>query len=225
MQMHFKILFLMFACVSLNVYAQEDYYKYTLNNFKDNKAFYDSIDVKHPDAAKLNALLFYLTNEIRVQNGLNELAYHPKLEECAQLHSSRMVSDHFFDHINPKSKKLREPADRALYVGIVNPYLAENIIEGFLLQYQQDEPVYYGGPGIFRYHPQDKPIKPHTYMSLCESLLERWMNSPKHRANILSAQAVQLGCGTAFYERKDFYDMPSLLATQNFQLYEKIQIK
>jgi uncharacterized protein YkwD len=216
---------LLFFFFLSGMYAQEEYYQYTLANFRDCKSFNDTIDCARPNSERLNAVIFYLTNEIRIKNGVKELAYHPKLEESARLHSNSMVSGHFFDHINPKSKKLREPNDRARYVGIANPFLAENIIEGFLIRYQQNEPVYYGGPGIFRYHPEDDPIKAHTYISLGESLMERWMNSSKHKANILSPQAVQLGCGTAFYQKEDFYEMPALLATQNFQFYEKIQNK
>jgi uncharacterized protein YkwD len=220
-----SISLLMLCLASYPVFSQEDYYQLTLENFRDNNSFNDTIDLTHPDSRRLNALLFFLTNEIRIKNGLAALKYNPKLEECAQLHSNSMVAGHFFDHTNPKSKKLRNPDDRARHVGIVNPYLAENIIEGFLLQYKQNVPVYYGGPGIFRYHPEDKPIKAYTYLGLGESLLDRWMNSPKHRENILSVNALQLGCGTAFFARKDFHEMPSLLATQNFQLYEPIQIE
>jgi uncharacterized protein YkwD len=136
-----------------------------------------------------------------------------------------MVRYNFFDHVDKHSKKLRLPNDRAKSVGITNPYLAENIVEGFLLRYKAGEPVYRGGPGIFRYKPDEEPIKPHTYLSLGELLLEMWMNSPPHKENILSEKALELGCGTAFFARKDFYEMPAVYATQNFQFYETVQIK
>ena len=216
---------LLVICAFANINAQDGYYSYTLSNFRESKLFNETIDLEHPDSSRLNAVLFYLTNETRLREGLKEVAYHPKLGECAQLHSNSMVADQFFDHINPKTKKLREPIDRAHYVGITNPFLAENIIEGFLLQYKEDEPVYYGGPGIFRYHPEDDPIKAHTFLSLGENLMERWMSSPNHRGNILSPKAVQMGCGTTFFVKEDFYGMPALVATQNFQFYETLQVE
>jgi uncharacterized protein YkwD len=226
MSCRLNLLCLLFIFSVVDSAAQEsNYYIYSQANFRENARFQDTIDLKSPDSGILNAVIFYLTNEIRVKNGLTELEYSPKLEASAQLHSEKMVSQHFFDHINPKSGKLREPDDRARYVGILNPYLAENIIEGFLLQYEEGTPVYHGGEGIFRYHPEDKPISAYTYLKLGENLLDRWMNSPKHKANILSSHALQLGCGSAFYLKKDFYEMPALVATQNFQFYEKIKFK
>ena len=202
------------------VSASDDYYSYTVDNFRQNPLFHDVIDLSNPDYKKLNAILFYLTNEIRVRNNLSILLYEKKLEESAAIHSLSMVEYKFFDHINPKSKKLRNPEDRARYVGIVNPYLAENIMETFVLQYKAGLPVYTGEKGIFRYNQGDKPIQPHTYLSLGETLMEGWMNSPRHKENILLQKAVQLGCGTAFYLQKEFNDMPAVIATQNFQLYE-----
>lgn len=218
-----KANFLLLLISSL-AFSQEGYYIYSNSNFRNSPVFQDTIDPHNPDPARLNALIFYLTNEVRLKEGLTELDYAKKLEESAQLHSECMVKDDFFDHTNPSSKKLRRPSDRARYVGIANPFLAENIIEGFLFRYKAGEPVYPGGPGIFRYHPGDEPIKLHSYLSLGELLLEMWMNSPNHKTNILSKDALQLGCGTAFFNRKDFYDMPAVIATQNFQFYEALQL-
>ena len=151
--------------------------------------------------------------------------YEKKLEESATIHCNSMISEDFFDHINPKSKVLKTPNDRARFVGISNPFLAENIIETFVLQYTAGDPVYPGPKGVFRYKPDGEPIPPHTYLSLGEALIDAWMNSPHHRDNILSKKAIQLGCGTAFYRNKDFNDMPTVMATQNFQLYEKVRSK
>ncbi len=210
--------------VFTRVCAQEGYYNLTLSDFRENPSFNDTIDPEHPNSEILNAVLFYLTNEMRVKKKLPELIYSEHLEKSAQLHSVCMVEDDFFDHINPVSDKYKTPNDRAKAVGIVNPFLAENIVEGFVLKYKANDPVYYGGPGIFRYRPGEDPIRPHTYLSLGESLIDMWMHSPVHKANILSTNALQLGCGSAFFARKDFYDMPAVLATQNFQFYEAVQI-
>jgi uncharacterized protein YkwD len=168
--------------------------------------------------------LFYLTNEIRQKKGLSVLEYNPLLEESATIHSESMVKHHYFSHENHKSRSLRTPDDRAKSVGITNPHMAENIIEGFVLEYKAGISVYPGGPGIFRLKPEDDPIEAHTYLSLGEVLLDDWMNSPNHRHNILVPQALELGCGTAFYSNKDFNYMPTVIATQNFQLYEPSKI-
>jgi uncharacterized protein YkwD len=220
---HIIIFFFILLCIDNKGEAQTGYYAYSLDSFRFERAFNDTIDLKNIDLARLNATLFYLTNEIRRKHKLSVLEYEPLLERSASIHSVNMVNQNFFDHINPKSKKFRAPEDRARFVGIINPFIAENIIESFVLQYKAGRKVYTGGKGIFRNKPDEQPITVHTYLTLGETMLNDWMNSPPHRSNILSKNAIQLGCGTAFFLKKDFNDMPSVLATQNFQLFETVK--
>lgn len=198
---------------------------YNLNNgnFRTYHAFNDTIDTKHFQTEKLNAVVFYLTNEIRLKKKLTALEYSPLLEAMANLHSKDMVEKGFFAHTNPKIRKHREPVDRAKTVGISNPFPAENIIEAYILQYTSGNPVVPVSPGIFKKPGNAVHISPHTYLSLGEEMLRMWMNSPNHRKNILSKQALQLGCGCAFFVNKEFNSMPSIMATQNFQWYEPIR--
>ena len=215
---------LLIAVLSSNIgYGQEDLYQYTNDNFRSAKVFNDTVDLSNPDPKILNAAIFYLTNETRLKNDKTELKYNPLLEKSATLHSDNMVKYNFFDHFNPRSKKLHDPNDRARFVGIYNPYLAENIAKGFVLDYISDSPVYPAGRGIFLKTPNGKPIRTRTYLEVAETLMDAWMHSPHHRANILSRNAVQLGCGTTIYILNDFNDMPAVMATQNFQLYEPIR--
>jgi len=223
----FKRIFLTILFTGLYAFAtfaQEDYYAYTTDNFRKQKIFQDTIKLENPDQKRLNAVLFYLTNEERKKRKLSELQYHPKLEQAASIHSTSMVENNFFSHINPRSKKLHDPNSRARFVGIENPFLAENIIETFVLEYQAGDNVYPGEKGVFRYHPEEEPIKPRTYLRLGEVMLQAWMDSPDHRENILSKKAVQLGCGTAFYKMNDFNGMPAMAATQNFQLHVPLRV-
>ena len=79
-------------------------------------------------------------------------------------------------------------------------------------------------PGEFFWDIGGDPIPPHTYLSLGDEIVNGWMNSPPHKSNILSADAKELGCGTAYYTDKSHNYMPMLFATQNFQLFEPIKI-
>lgn len=217
---------LFFLCLILTINPHflqdqpEDYYSYTIKSFRNAEVFQETIDIKNPDKERLNAVIFHLTNEIRYNRKLQVLKYEPLLKQAAEIHSNNMKDMEFFNHVNSKSKKHRTPEDRARFAGITNPSLAENIIETFVLQYTSQQPVYPGGKGIFREKPEGNPIPPHTYLSLGETIVKLWMGSPGHKKNILSPDAVQLGCGTAFYLKEDFNDMPMVLATQNFQLYQ-----
>jgi uncharacterized protein YkwD len=214
---------LMLASCWIVLRAQTDYYRYTTDNFRACEAFNERVDTDNPDAARVNAVIFYLTNEERVKAGLPEVSYHPLLEESASLHCRQMLKYDFFDHVNYKKRAYRNPNDRGRAAGIENPYIAENLRRSFLLEYKSMELVYTGGPGEFYREQNGDPIGPHTYLTLCEVIVEGWMNSPPHKSNILSPHARQLGCGTAYYNDEKFNYMPTVLATQNFQLYEPIR--
>jgi len=227
-----KILFCLISLV-INVVLQEqgipswpekDYYgRYTHLNFRTERSFKETIDLKNPDIRRFQAVLFFLTNEIRVKFRLLPLAYSPNLEKTAQMHAEAMVSEDFFSHLNPHHSRMKTPNDRARLNQISNPFLAENIIEGYGLQYTSNKEVYLLGKGMFSYKPEGELLQPHTYLSLCETLMHGWMNSREHRKNILSRDAIELGCGISFYSDPGFNEMPSCKAVQNFQWYRTVQ--
>ncbi len=100
--------------------------------------------------------------------------------------------------MNPKTASKHSPNDRAKLHNISNPFLAENIIEGYGLQYTSKKTVYLRGKGNFSYKPDGELLKPHTYLSLGEVLITGWMNSKDHRKNILSADALAAGVRSIF---------------------------
>jgi uncharacterized protein YkwD len=216
-------LFVMCICAGRNVNGQDYYSGYTQSNFRTDKRYSEMLDLAHPDLPRLQAVIFFLTNEVRVKHNLPPLAYSRALEEAAHMHAEDMVKQHFFSHMNSKTAGKYSPNDRAKLNKISNPFLAENIIEGYGLQYTSKKTVYLRGKGNFSYKPEGEFLKPHTYLSLGESLITGWMNSKEHRKNILSGDALQLGCGIYFYNDPEFNDMPSCKAVQDFQWYHLIQ--
>jgi uncharacterized protein YkwD len=133
----------------------------------------------------------------------------------------------FFSHVDPVNKKLAKPQDRSAFVGIANPHVAENIATEFGIQYSAGTQVYPldKDAGIFSYTFNGILIPNHTYLSFASVVVDAWMHSPPHRANILSADGLELGCGTYFYRDKKFNNIPMFMATQNFQWYHKIRSK
>jgi uncharacterized protein YkwD len=117
----------------------------------------------------------------------------------------------------------RDPSARGKLAGISNPSLAENIAEGFGLNYRPGAPIYPKNieKGEFSYSSNGPLLENHTYISLAESLLVQWMNSPGHRSNILSKSALQMGCGVYFYRDRSFYNIFKCRATQNFQWFNR----
>jgi uncharacterized protein YkwD len=223
------IVLLFLGCEMLCFSQQAKGYKFDAKsdtvNFRYDARFNEIINFDAIDYNRLCTLLFYLTNEIRADHNLNPLEFSGELENSANIHARDMVKRKFFSHTNSYDKDKRTPNDRAKLCGISNPFLAENIVEGFGLQYNSKETVYLRGKGKFSKTPDGKPIPAHSYLTLGETLLTAWMNSKDHRANILSTDALQLGCGVSYFVNVAFNDMPSFYAVQNFQLFQKIIVK
>lgn len=205
--------------------GQDIYDSLTLDNFRSYSPFHDTIDIANFDNHLLEAAVFFLTNEIRVYKKLKYLPYHSLLAKTARIHSDQMAKYDFFDHTNKKNKKYREAEDRAKAAGIINPRLAENIIEGFIVEYNSGDKVIAGAPGEFLDQKTRKRLPNRTYYSLANTLLDLWMNSKGHRANILSEDALEFGCGISIYKMKTFNNMSAVKATQIFQWYEPVKPK
>jgi uncharacterized protein YkwD len=193
------------------------------SNFRKEPAYNQEIDFDHINYKKIDEVIFHLTNEIRAKNNLKPLEYDPLLAKSASMHARDMVEGNFFAHINERNAKKRTPNDRAKLCAIINPILAENLIQGFGLQYKSYETAYLRGKGNFSSTPDGELIKAHTYLSFGEAQLNGWMNSKDHRKNILSKDALQLGCGAAYYIDPEFNYMPNFYVVQVFQLFEPIK--
>lgn len=171
------------------------------------------------DAQLLQIALFHATNATRVKHGRPALTYDVRLARAAQLHTERMIKLRFISHTDPHDPTLANPSDRARFMGIANPYLAENLATQATIDYRAGESVYpRPGRGHFSRTPDGPIIPARTYAQLADVLMQQWMDSPGHRKNILSADALQLGCGASITWQGDF---PTVYAVQNFQLYER----
>lgn len=222
-----SIILLLFVFV-ISIHSQNWIYSYynttTHENFRINELFGQKIDFRNIDYPRLNAAIFFVTNEERIKNHLPAVKFHELLENSSTSHSKRMVRLNFFSHTDPYNDLLKTPTKRMKLAGISNPYAAENIATPFAIIYEEGELIYPldDAANFFSYTHNGKAIPNHTYLSLAEYLVDLWMNSEGHRKNILNPDALQLGCGTFFYREKDS-NIPYFMATQNFQLYENIK--
>jgi len=204
-------------------WQRELYAELTVQDFRLFKPFLEQIDFQALDYPRLNAAIFFVTNETRQKYNLPILAYAKELECSAWNHARRMVEKKFFSHNDPTDTERQTPALRGKLAGIANPNLAENIADCFAITYDGQRGIYpLEKQGEFSYTWHGKPIPPHTYLSLAEEVVKIWMNSPGHRSNILSKQALQLGCGAFFYYDETDWYMPRFKAVQNFQWFKEI---
>ena len=106
-----------------------------------------------------------LINERRAQARLAPLAGDPTLEAAATQYSLRMVAQSFFAHVAPDGS---DPVDRLIAAGLRR---AGDLFAG--------ENLGYGSGGL------ESPAL----------MVQAWMNSPSHRANVMSDVYRKIGIG------------------------------
>ncbi len=217
---------LLISVTSLNAaWKYSDYDAADHSNFRKNPIFSATINPENIDYPLINAAVFFVSNETRVRHGRTPLEYSPELETAAWNHSREMSLKKFFSHYNSSDAKRKTPSDRARLAGIKNPKIAENIAGSHGIKLKPGVPVYPKDvvTGSFSYSPHGEIIPYHTYLSLADALVNQWMNSSGHRANLLSPKGLQMGCGVYFYRDINFFNILKCNATQNFQWFMKIE--
>lgn len=176
------------------------------------------IDSRTLDYPLLSEAIFHETNLRRQNNGLQTLDHLAELSQAACVHAQDMVEDDFFAHENPTEPQKATPLDRVESQGLEVGFVAENIAQTFLLQYESGASFYTrqeNGETVFSQEPNGDPLLAHTYHSFAVDLLDQWMNSPGHRENILANEPRYLGAGCE-YSEDDEVGMPTLTCVQLF---------
>jgi len=122
------------------------------------------------DASAAEQSVFDLVNQEREKAGVGPLSWCDGLAELAKAHSNDMCDRGFFSHVNPEGEG---PGDRASA----------------------------GHAGSYTF----TPVYPNPYFGLGENIamgqttaaqvMDDWMNSPGHRANILKGGYTHIGVG------------------------------
>ncbi len=108
-----------------------------------------------------------LVNLERAKAGLIPLSYDSSLQSAARQHSQEMLTLDYFSHASP-TKGIANPADRTYRAGLTDGMVGENIA----------------------LHSLDGPPD-----SVAARLMQQWMQSPGHRANILRPEFTHMGVG------------------------------
>jgi len=203
--MKHQLNFLLAGLLTFQVLQAQDneikdiYQTYNARNFRTNKMLHKKVSLEHVDYDLLNAAVFFCTNEQRLKYKKHELNYVSALENAAFIHSKQMGDLSFFSHVNNMDQKLKGPTERGKQCGITNPFLAENIVSFY-----------------------SSDIAQFSYIEIAEKLMSLWKSSKPHWKNILSGDALQLGCGVYYVSEESggtFY------GTQNFQYFEPVMSK
>ncbi|WP_280140442.1 CAP domain-containing protein [Halogranum gelatinilyticum] len=132
-------------------------------------------------------------NEVRAANGLSELGYDDTVASVSRAHSEDMDAREYFSHTNPDGER---PWDR--YADVADSTCSaygENIAQNWVgVTVRTDD-------GSERYE---------TSEEIAAAIVEQWMNSDGHRANILSTSYETEGLGVYITAEGKVY------VTQNF---------
>ncbi|OWZ82681.1 stalk domain-containing protein [Natranaerobius trueperi] len=172
----------------------EHYNQYNASNFRNSNLLNESINYENIDYPRLNAAIFYATNEIRKEYNLSTVKHSKNLEIAAWNHSISMAKHDFFSHYNEHEDSRHSPEDRGRLAGIDNPSIAENLAQ--------------------------TTSRNDTYLSFADTVIDMWMGSEGHRQNMLSASPLQLGTGAYVSNNNQFG--PTIIATQKFQWFNEI---
>jgi uncharacterized protein YkwD len=194
-----------------------DNYLLDYSDFLEIEMLNSRIDFDKINYQLLHAAIFYETNRERENNGFQLLKFHQSLEASAFDHAKDMKTYDFFSHTSVVQGK-ESVGERINQAGFTWSWCGENIAISFGISYEAGRGVYTPdqNDGYFSYNYKGDPIPPHTYISFAKSIVNQWMNSPGHRANILNPNFEYLGVGTAHFEDSEFYMMDKFYGVQVF---------
>jgi uncharacterized protein YkwD len=158
------------------------------------------IDIDHFDRKLLAAAIFQETNRIRRELGLVPFRHLHKLDEAAALQATMGALQVEVGHENPLHG-LAQPVDRVRYVGLVPGAVAENVAQTPAVEADQGAGVEIRteeGRRRFFDPNTGKECPPRSYLALAAQVVDQWMHSPAHRANIVDGRLEYLGCATAY---------------------------
>ena len=169
------------------------------------------------DPASIEEWTVQFTNEERIKASLQPLKHDLAISDIARTHSEQMIQ-HGYGHV----VKGMDATDRALAAGYdCRAYhedggysygLSENIFEYPRIESWEGTRYW----GLF-----DSGWEPTIYeideRETAHSLVEGWMNSLGHRANILDQENRRIGVGVAVeLSEKHGWTLETFYATQNF---------
>ncbi len=116
-----------------------------------------------------NKFVFYKTNAFRKSKGLDTLQWENALFLSSYTHATHMDRYNFFGHECKQNKQFQKPGNRIKYFSYNYAYIAENIA----------------------YYETSKEAM--TSEDVAEIFFRMWEKSSKHRKNMLSKEAKDIG--------------------------------
>lgn len=173
------------------------------------------VRIDAPDQELFAEAVLRASNAARKASGRAPLRLDPALTRAASDHARNMARLRTHAHVLPVRGQ-RDLGERIHRQRLIFRLAAENIARDKVLRLL-GRPISSNHSGCrFTYGDTGAPVPAHTYASLAEQVVARWLGSPLHRASLLSASYTRLGTGIAadptaeacgdFYLVQDFAD-------------------
>jgi uncharacterized protein YkwD len=152
------------------------------------------IAVDRPDQGLFNEAVLIFSNAARQAHGRPPLRPDPGLSRAAADHARNMARLRTHGHVLPvrgQAKLAQRMHRQSLEFRTAGENIAMDKVYRLL-----GRPIAMGSQDCrFVYGDTGQPVPIHTYASLAEELVARWLASPKHRASLLSARFRRIGAG------------------------------
>ena len=152
------------------------------------------VALDRPDQSLFNEAVLIYSNAVRRQHGRPALKADPGLSRAAVDHARNMARLRTHSHVLP----VRGQADlsqRMHRQSLEFRKAAENIAMDKVYRLL-GRPISTAHQGCqFTYGDTKEPVPVHTYASLAQEVVARWLASPKHRTSLLSGSFQRLGAG------------------------------
>ena len=146
------------------------------------------------DQRLFDAAVLYYSNMVRRQHRRAPLTADPALAQAAAAHAQNMARLRTHAHVLPVRGQAHLQ-ERMRRQSVSYRTAAENIAMDKVYRLL-GRPISMSSRGCsFTYADNNQQVPVHTYGSLAEQVVNRWLASPKHRESLLSPRFQRLGAG------------------------------
>lgn len=158
------------------------------------------------DPATLEQEVHRLVNEVRREHGVAPLAWNERLAGLARSHSRDMAEHRFFSHVNRRGEDVNRRAEHA---GITCRKQHGNYILEGLGENLYETSRYATYQRVFSESAERLLLEWKTQQRIARDAVDGWLQSPPHRANLLSPDYETQGIGVARSDTEE------VIVTQN----------
>lgn len=152
------------------------------------------VSLERPDQGLFGEAVLLYSNEVRRQHGRKPLRNDPGLSRAAADHATNMARLKTHSHVLPVRGQ-KDLSQRMHRQSLQFRKAAENIAMDKVYRLL-GRPISMGSRGCsFVYGDTREPVPRHTYASLAQEVVSRWLASPKHRTSLLNPGYERLGAG------------------------------